>query len=226
MNYKLNAYLDPVSQYEYSENPNQFKNYGPYSLQKSRLFCENKPRLNKSQSDIDVSKIKLKQYIDETILKPNNLYLQSDLKTFRNKNQVNHKNRLLFNFESKDLPDYLKVYDKSGVKAIDDYYATQNKNLSMFSKFNYWITVDPKSRDRKHYLEKEKQDLRYESKVAPEWMQVNPKVRAPNLFKAIQRKNTMKDNTKATFLIDRNQNEVLPNYMINAYQREKFQKNN
>ena len=228
MNYKLNAYLDPVSQYEYSEKPNQSKMYIPgiYSLQKSRCFCENKPRLNRSQSEIDIGKIKLKESIDETIIKPNNLYLQSDLKNFRIKNPIRSTTiRLSSNYESKEFPNYLKVYDNSGIKAIDNYYASQNKNLSVLSRFNHWITIDPKSKDRKHYMEKIKNDLRCESKVSPEWMQINPKIRPPNLFKAIQWKNTMKDNTKVTFLIDRNQKDVLPNHLINAYQREKYQKN-
>ena len=66
------------------------------------------------------------------------------------------KDRGIFSMGNEKYNKYktiIMTYDT--LKAIDDYYATQNKNLSMFSKFNYWITVDPKSRDRKHYLEKE-----------------------------------------------------------------------
>ena len=32
----------------------------------------------------------------------------------------------------------------------------------------------------------------------------------------------VEDKTKVTFLIDRNQKDVLPNYLIDAYRREKY----
>ena len=45
VNYKLNTYLDPIYQYEYSEKPtnnSSLSSAGVFSLQKSKHFCESR----------------------------------------------------------------------------------------------------------------------------------------------------------------------------------------
>lgn len=227
VNYKLNTYLDPIYQYEYSEkltNNSSFSTGGVFSLQKSKHFCESKRSPN-NYSVSNNNKIILKETKNQNLLLPNVLHLESGVKYFRkiippSRNPQMNILRLSSFYESQEAPDYLKVYDKKGVDEINNYYIKNNQKLSLLSKFNNWITVTPKKRSRRFNLEKEKNELREESKIAPDWMVTKPRIRPQNLFKPIQWKNTMKDKTKVTFLIDRNQKDVLPNYLIDAYRRE------
>ena len=62
--------------------------------------------------------------------------------------------------------------------------------------------------------------------VAPEWMDIHTKnkelfnnIREQNAFKSYQWKNTCKDNTKVTMLIDRDQKHALPLYLRDSYER-------
>ena len=230
VNYKLNTYLDPIYQYEYSEKPtnnSSLSSAGVFSLQKSKHFCESRRSSNNYSVPNNNDKIILKETINQNLLVPNVLHLESGVKSFRkiippSRNPQMNILRLSSFYESQDAPDYLKVYDKKGVDEINNYYAKNNQNLSVLSRFNNWITVTPKKRNRRFNLEKEKQDLHEVSKIAPDWMIKKHRTRPQNLFKAIQWKNTMKDKTKVTFLIDRNQKDVLPNYLIDAYRREKY----
>ena len=54
------------------------------------------------------------------------------------------------------------------VEEINKKKKKNNQNLSVLSRFNNWITVTPKNRNRRFNLEKEKQELHEVKKIAPD----------------------------------------------------------
>lgn len=74
------------------------------------------------------------------------------------------------------MPDYLRHLDKpqNNFDVVKE-NATKNKaTVTVISKINGWITVDPETMDRRDPYEKRKlTNLRKTSMMAPYWMQSN-----------------------------------------------------
>lgn len=55
---------------------------------------------------------------------------------------------------SNEAPEWFKVTNKESIKKFDEFIQKNEDTISVFSRFQKWITVTPKKKDRKHPLEK------------------------------------------------------------------------
>jgi len=229
-----NDYLNPIGQYRYKDNPLIKSADTLFSLRKEKKYAlrDYSVLAKRDQLDND-SPFVLKREVNKNILKPNILHVKGSSNGQRrivppslnpNFDEVKSGSYL----ESKDAPEYLRNYDKECLKNIDNYYAEKNQNLSVLSRFGSWLTVKPPEKNRQLALEKLKHGTFETSFVVPEWMDLAKKRKmngvkpAENLFKSTQSKITCHDNLKVTMLIDKDQDNALPDYMMDLYD----QKNN
>ena len=54
---------------------------------------------------------------------------------------------------SEEAPNWFKITNKESIKKYDEYIKNNEDTISVFSKFQKWITVTPKKKDRRHPLE-------------------------------------------------------------------------
>lgn len=113
------------------------------------------------------------------ILKENNYYFDK-----------NHKNIVRYpkNFFKKtpekqsrtkvsvSAPEWMKVVTDEKNAMYNEIMCKNEETLSIFSRYNKWITVTPRSKNRKRPLEKMKIEKMDEtSKIMPNWMQIKVK---------------------------------------------------
>ena len=73
---------------------------------------------------------------------------------------------------SDDAPEWFNVFPSWKVKQYNDYIAKNETTLNVLSKQQNWITVNSKTKDRRHPLEKIIQtEKETTSKIMPEWME-------------------------------------------------------
>ena len=241
---ELNNYLSPVEQYLYKDNPKLKAAEQLFCLQKSKRNIlgsdeENKKNLSKIYFNNENNKIKdqkiiLKNYTNNNILKPNNFHLNnnnSPLDKIKNCKKENIDYVKLGSFlESKQAPEYLRNYDKESLKNIDQYYLNKNENIHVLSRFGNWITLRPNDKNRSHALEKIKRGTNETSIVAPVWMDITSRINnsknnigfRDETFKCVQHKNSVRDDTKVTMLMDRDQNNVKPLFLMDTYEKNKI----
>ena len=76
-----------------------------------------------------------------------------------------------FRLISNDAPQWFKVMTPTKQERFNAKMKNE-ETLSIFSKFQKWITVTPNSQNRKRPLEKEKiKSMDKTSKIMPNWMQ-------------------------------------------------------
>ena len=101
----------------------------------------------------------------------------------------------------------------------------------MLSRFGNWITLRPNDKNRSHALEKVKHGTYETSIVAPAWMDISSRRNninkkeydlGKNTFKCVQHKNSVRDNTKVTMLMDRDQNNVRPLFLRDTYEKNRI----
>ena len=123
------------------------------------------------------------QYIDpndysKKELKPNYLYFDKNnnqmlknrkwsVKFFDNKkNKTCHK-------VSKDAPEWFNIIPEWKVEQFNNYLANNEDTINIISKHQSWITVSPRTKDRKRPLEKMKaENMEVTSKIMPKWMEI------------------------------------------------------
>ena len=226
---ELNNYLNPIKQYLYKDNPKIQKNTRLISLKKNKRYFS----YDKSNTiETDKEKIVLKNPSDNTVLIPNNYKMKDiySLPKINNDENKEHENLKYYSFlESKESPEYLRNYDVEAFKNIDNYYLKKNENLHVLSRFGNWITLKPNDKNRKHALEKVKHGIYETSIVAPEWMDIasRRKINKKNYelqkktFKSYQSK-ILRNNTKVTLLIDRDQSNARPIFLRDAYEKNRI----
>ena len=226
---ELNNYLNPIKQYLYKDNPKIQKNTRLISLKKNKRYFN----YDKSNTiETDKEKIVLKNPSDNTVLIPNNYKMKDiySLPKINNDENKEHENLKYYSFlESKESPEYLRNYDVEAFKNIDNYYLKKNENLHVLSRFGNWITLKPNDKNRKHALEKVKHGIYETSIVAPEWMDIasRRKINKKNYelqkktFKSYQSK-ILRNNTKVTLLIDRDQSNARPIFLRDAYEKNRI----
>ena len=244
---ELNNYLSPVGQYLYKDNPKIKTVEKLFCLEKSKkniLAAEEDYRKNSSrvasnkEKFMKDQKIILKNPPDNNILIPNDFHLKNS----NSLPKINHYNNVSqeHNFEdikygsfleSKQSPEYLRNYDKESLKNIDQYYLNHNENIHVLSRFGNWITLRPNDKNRSHALEKVKHGTYETSIVAPAWMDISSRRNninkkeydlGKNTFKCVQHKNSVRDNTKVTMLMDRDQNNVRPLFLRDTYEKNRI----
>ena len=252
----LNNYLYPINQYLYKDNPKiktveklfclqkSKKNISAAELENNKYSPSRCPSNNENNKKNE--KIILKNPANNNILVPNNFYLKNNNNSIQNINNVkseynNNQNSESFKLgsllESKQSPDYLRSYDPENLKNIDQYYLNKKENIHVLSRFGNWITLKPNDKNRSHALEKKKHGTYETSIVAPVWMDIASRRDNNNkdynlskkIFKCVQHNNTVKDHTKVTMLIDRDQKNVKPLFLRDTYEKNRIllnQKNN
>ena len=73
-------------------------------------------------------------------------------------------------------PNWFHVITDGKTKEWDKKMVNSGETLFVFSRFQKWITVTPKGKNRKKPLEKiKKYKMEETSKVMPNWMQIKPR---------------------------------------------------
>lgn len=73
-------------------------------------------------------------------------------------------------------PEWFQVVTDEKNKKFDDIIAKNEETLSILSRYKSWITVTPKSKNRKMPLEKMKiEHFDETSRIMPNWMQIKAK---------------------------------------------------
>ena len=241
---ELNNYLSPVGQYLFKDNPKIKTVEKLFCLQKSRKNMisseeENKKYSSRASSNnennnIISQKIILKNPIDTNILIPNDYHLKNSCSFQKIKQYKDNHNNFQYNsfLESKQAPEYLRNYDKESLKNIDQYYLNKNENVHILSKFGNWITLRPNDKNRNHSLEKIKHGRNETSILAPAWMDItsrrnknNNKDLEKGTFKCFQHNNSVRDNTKVTVLVDRDQKNAKPLFLRDTYEKNQILQN-
>lgn len=246
-NIELNNYLNPLGQYTYKDNPMIKSAEQIFETQKNKKFIEighnaELQNMEKTNREYD-NRILLKNPLSSSILQSNKPRLETSTKYTRrvyppsvnpNMDEVKKWSYL----ESRTSPEYLRNYDKECLENIDNYYIKNNQNLQLLSRFGNWVTVKPDTKDRSNCLEKMPHGVYETSCVVPEWMDIKARNKEHKFenclkdskFKAMQWNNTMKDNTRVTMLIDRNQKDAKPLFLRDSYEKNRIllenQKNN
>ena len=74
---------------------------------------------------------------------------------------------------SRQAPEWFQVVTEEKNKKYDEIIAKNEETLSILSRYNKWITVTPKSKNRKMPLEKMKiVKIDETSRIMPNWMQI------------------------------------------------------
>jgi hypothetical protein len=82
---------------------------------------------------------------------------------------------------SDTAPEWFHVVTEKKAKEYEERQIKQEDTLSVFSRYQEWITVTPRSKNRKMPLEKMKVEKFDEtSKIMPKWMQIKPTNLAKN----------------------------------------------
>ena len=77
---------------------------------------------------------------------------------------------------SKAAPEWFQVVTDEKNKKFDEIIAKNEETLSVLSRYNRWITVTPKSKNRRMPLEKMKiEKIDETSRIMPNWMQIKAK---------------------------------------------------
>ena len=123
------------------------------------------------------------QYIDpndytKQQLKPNYLYFD------KNRNQMlknrkwstkffdNKKNKTCHKI-SKEAPEWFNILPDWKIEQFNNYLAKNEDTINIISKHQSWITVSPRTKDRKRPLEKMKaENMEVTSKIMPKWMEI------------------------------------------------------
>lgn len=86
-------------------------------------------------------------------------------------------------------PEWMKVVTEEKNKKYDELFCKNEETLSILSRYHRWITVTPKSKNRRKPLEKMKIEKMDEtSKIMPNWMQIKVKkdMNLYNMFKSAE----------------------------------------
>jgi hypothetical protein len=77
---------------------------------------------------------------------------------------------------SKDAPDWFNVVPSWKAEQFKKYLENNEDTINIISKHQNWITISPRSMDRKHPLEKMKaENMEVTSKIMPKWMEIKHK---------------------------------------------------
>ena len=230
INKDLNSYLNPLTQYKYKENPLIKSSLNIFNFIKEKNFSKYKKLDNNNENNFqnennNKDKIILKEKVNFNLIPKNSFHLESNSKFLRrivppNTNPNFSQIKLSSFLESKDSPEYLRNYDKESLKNINEYYKNKNMNINVLSRFGNWITLNPNDLNRSHALEKIKQNTYETSNLVPDWMNIKNKKKPKNLFKSFQGNNNARNSGKVTMLIDKDQKNVLPLFLMDRYDQE------
>ena len=230
INKNLNSYLNPLMQYKYKEKPLIKSSLNIFDFIKEKNFSKYKQINNNNEKNLqnnnnNNNKIILKEKVNSNLIPKNSFHLESNIKFLRrivppNTNPNFSQIKLSSFLESKDSPEYLRNYDKESLKNINEYYKNKNMNINVLSRFGNWITLNPNDLNRSHALEKIKQNTYETSKLVPDWMNIKNKQKPKNLFKSFQGNNNARNSGKVTMLIDRDQKNALPLFLMDRYDKE------
>lgn len=77
---------------------------------------------------------------------------------------------------SKEAPEWFQVVTDEKNKKYDEIIAKNEETLNVLSRYNRWITITPKSKNRRMPLEKMKiEKIDETSRIMPNWMQIKAK---------------------------------------------------
>ena len=77
---------------------------------------------------------------------------------------------------STEAPDWFHVVNDNKIKKWNQKFIDNDDPLSVFSRYQKWITVTPRNKNRRKPLEKIKiSKMEETSKVMPKWMQITGK---------------------------------------------------
>jgi hypothetical protein len=160
-----------------------FKNQN--NLQSPDLFINKNQNddlnFNRNKNNLEEINKNLKTHSKENtkILKENNFYFDTNNnvivrypKNFFKKTPEKQSRTKV----SVAAPEWMRVVTEEKNKKYNEILCNNEETLSIFSRYNQWITVTPKTKNRRKPLEKLKIEKMDEtSKIMPNWMQIKVK---------------------------------------------------
>jgi hypothetical protein len=203
-----NNYLDPLPSFERRYKPQMNNNSSNPLLMHS--FALHKYRLRQYSNDSSlthpsvlkgtqltkdnyvVSKTKLSSSMSMPVLAVPHYQekLKQNIYTVNSgNNRVNNRTQTVYTFnkESKELPRCFEVVNEDKMKHIQSELEKQ-ETLMVLSKNKSWITVTPRSKNRRKCLEKIQVKPHEVSRIVPQWMVISNKYiqnRKDDAFKSV-----------------------------------------
>jgi len=120
---------------------------------------------------------------------------------------------------SKESPQWFNALTEESKKNLDEKLKNDG-TVFVLSKFQNWITVTPELRNRNQPLEKARVKLDHESKIMPQWMQIQ----ATKPVDPFMKLNMVNHNHKVTLLVEKSQNENKSVFASGDYRHNVFTK--
>ena len=158
--------------------PGQNLSKNDFVNQKSNILNQNNPQISKWENPNETGDKQSK------LLKENKLvFVRSILpKTEFETPDANSRTKV-----SNDAPEWFDVCPDWKIKKFEEEMAKKNDTISVFSRYQNWITVTPKNKDRRHALEKVKAtNMEESSNIMPKWMVSNHKGKLNENFKRVE----------------------------------------
>lgn len=193
LNINMNNYINPILAFKNEGNYNINKdecNFACYELKRSKKYAS-ESRLS-SNPHLQAKYIKdnnlyIKNKINKENLLSNQTLSSQPKQNIQSNDHYFYKNihgnpirsmkddglkkKIERTTISNDAPDWFNVVNENKLKMLNE-KLNKEETISIFSKFQKWITVTPKRRNRKFPLEKEKiEKMDKTSKIMPNWMQ-------------------------------------------------------
>lgn len=114
---------------------------------------------------------------------------------------------------SKEAPEWFHVVPEWKAKKFDEELIKKEDTISVFSRYQNWITVTPRSKDRRHPLEKIKPTKKEDaSRTMPKWMELKsyPNLRLTENLKSVSYHPEKSKAKKMMIWVDKDLNQHKP----------------
>ena len=119
------------------------------------------------------------------------------------------------------INDWFHIFPDWKIKQLNEHIAKNEEAIHLLSKQQKWITISPKTRDRRHPLEKSKvMNDENHDKLIPKWMKIRPNIKTKDNFKAVGFSPIGTKSTKMMMLVDKQLN--IKKSLMNIIQTDLF----
>ena len=126
---------------------------------------------NTSKSGVNLENTKIINQTNFYFDKNNKQIIRYPPNFFKHPSEKQYKTKV-----SRQSPDWFQVVTEEKNKKYDEIISKNEDTISILSRYNKWITVTPKSKNRRYPLEKMKiEKIDETSRIMPKWMQLNAK---------------------------------------------------
>ena len=182
----MNSYINPIAAFKREGNykiNKEDSNFACYEINKSKIYAKEghlpTASVPKQQTKENYSKQEFENNNNKKIdinLNDHHFYKNTfgnPIKQIVNSNEIRQKAQIQRTIISNDAPEWFNVINDEKLARLNNKLKNE-ETMTIFSRFQKWITVTPKHKNRKRPLEKEKiTSMEKTSKIMPNWMQPN-----------------------------------------------------